>query len=184
MSDYLPQPSEWDELVLGEDADSPITSKRSYRRHAVAAQRHDSAVLEAMAEALTLEEIILLTRVAISHPLAKRLKEILEPEDIEEDGWEPRLLAESVKSFLKFCLRAAAFLDERFEPGRTYAGEVGLQFIDARLGDLSVRFLDDGRALVAVVARSWRGSCQCDADDLLTDRDLFVVSRWLEPVDG
>lgn len=184
MLDYLHQPSEWDEPGLDEDVEPSVTNKRSHIRRAAAIQQHDSALLDAIAGAQTQEALILLTRVAISHPLADRLNEILEPEDIEEDVREPKLLVGSIKSFLKFCLRAAAFVDERFNPGRTYAGELGLQFLDRRLGDLSIRFLGNGRALVAVVAQTLQGSCQCMADDLLTDREPFVVSRWLDPADG
>jgi len=181
MLDYLPQTSEWDEPTLDEDTDSSANDKRSRIQRVEATQHRDSALLGAIERAQTAEALILLTRVALSHELADRLKEILEPQDIEaddgEDLREPKLLAASIRSFLKFCLRAGGFLDERFVPGRTYGGELGLQFLDQQLGDLSVRFLGDGRALVAIVARSLRGSCQCAADDLLTDRDPSSIRK-------
>lgn len=188
MLDYLPQTSEWDEPALDDDIEPASTTRRSHIARGEAKQHRETVLLGAIEGAQTQEALILFARVALSHALADRLNEIMELEDIEagdnEDIREPRLLAASIKSFLKFCLRAVDFLDERFLPGRTYAGELGLQFLDPRLGDLSIRFLADGRALVAFIAQSHQGSCQCAADDLLTDRDPFVVNRWLEPVSG
>jgi hypothetical protein len=188
MLEYLPQTSEWDEPGFDEDTKSSGAGKRSFVQRVKAARQYDSALMDAIEHAQTPEALILLTRVAISPVLADRLKEILQPEDIESDAGEnarePKLPGASIKSLLKFCLRAGSLMDERFVPGRTYAGELGLQFLDRRRGDLSVRFLGDGRALVAIAAESRQGSCQCAADDLLTDRDPFVVSRWLDPADG
>ncbi len=188
MLDYPPQTFEWDPPGLDEDTETSVADMRSRRQHAKATQQHDSALLDAIEAAQTPEALILLTRVTLPHVLADRLKEILEPEDTEADDGddvrEPKLLATSIKSFLKFCLGAASLVDERFVPGRTYAGELGLQFLDRRRGDLSIRFLGDGRALVAIVAQSLQGSCHCAADALLTERDPFDVNRWLDAADG
>jgi hypothetical protein len=188
MLDHYPHTSEWDEPELDEDTETSPADIRSRIQRAKAAQDHDNALLTGIERAQTPETLILLTRVILSYAIADRLEEILEPEDIEADdregAREPKLLAGSIKSFLKFCLRAAGFVDERFVPGRTYDGELGLQFLDRRLGDLSVRFPGNGRALVAIVADSRRGSGQFAADDLLTDHDPFVVRRWLDPADG
>jgi hypothetical protein len=187
MLDYSPGLSEWDEPALDEGTD-PALERQSWAKRVKATRDHDNALLERIERARTPEGLILLTRVALSDAVADRLEEILEPEDIESDDREhapePKLLVASVKSFLKFFLRAADSVDPRFVPGRTYNGELGLQFLDRQLGDLSIRFLGNGRALVAIAAETRRGSCQCLSDELLTDRDLFEISRWLDVIDG
>jgi hypothetical protein len=187
MLDYSPGLSEWDEPALDEDTE-PALERRSWAKRIKATRDHDNALLERIERARTPEGLILLTRVALSDAVADRLETILEPEDIESDdrehALEPKLLVPSIKSFLTFLLRAADCVDQRFVPGRTYNGELGLQFLDRQLGDLSIRFLGDGRALVAIAAETRQGSCQCPSDELLTDRDLFEIGRWLDPVDG
>jgi hypothetical protein len=187
MLDYSPRMSEWDEPALDEDTE-PAMEGRSWAKRIKATRDHDNALLERIEHAQTPEDLILLTRVALSDAIADRLEEILEPEDIESDdrehALEPKLLVASIKSCLKFFLRAADSVDQRFVPGRTYNGELGLQFLDRQLGDLSIRFLGNGRALVAIAAEMRQGSCQCPSDELLTDRDLFEISRWLDPIDG
>ncbi|MGO9162330.1 MAG: hypothetical protein ACLP7J_16770 [Streptosporangiaceae bacterium] len=92
----------------------------------------------------------------------------------------------SIRSFLKFCLRAGDSVDDRFVPGRTYDGELGLQFLEPRLGDLSVRFLGNGRALVAIVARycqqsRFKGGEISDANFAPRPRDSGRLStNWVE----
>jgi hypothetical protein len=183
MLDSFSRTREWDEPGPDEDFEIMPASWRSIVERVEATRIHDTALAERIERGQTAEELILSARVLLSSEIADRLDDILEPEDIEMEGetdtYQPKLLTTAVRSFLAFCLRASGTLDQRFIPGRTYSGELGVQFLDPELGDLSIRFLNDGRALVAFVADSGQGSCQCLANDLLTERDPFVVSRWL-----
>lgn len=189
---YFARTSEWDDPALDDDTETTLADAGSRGQRLEAVQEHYRALPDRIEHAPTPETLTLLARLLLPHSIANRIadriEEILEPADLEandpDGAREPKLSTASIRSFLKFCLRAGDFVDERFLPGRTYEGELGLQLLDPRLGDLSVRFLGNGRALVAIVAGSRQGSCQCVADDLLAGNDPFVVSRWLDPPDG
>lgn len=131
-------------------------------------------------EARDLEQLILIARTFLSSRLADRIEEILEPLDLEAEDperRERRLLAGSLRSYLQFCARAAG--DDRLMPGRSMAGEIGVQLLDPELGDVAIKFLDDGEAWVALAGEHSSFSGHCRASVLLTRVDPFHLRRWI-----
>lgn len=141
----------------------------------------DKAIRKLIEQASNSAELLQVAELFVPPVIVERLEEIYEPFDDEDESClrEPALLLGSLRAFLQFCLRAQGGLDVRFSPGRTYKGELGIQLLNKRLGDLSIRFGDDGYVLVALVSDLGVSSGRYIAEILLTPNDHFCVHRWI-----
>lgn len=127
------------------------------------------------------QELLATAKLFAPEIISDRLEEVFSPPDREEEdgGSQPELLLGSLKEFLYFCLRMRGLLDDRFLPGRTHEGELGIQFLDDRLGDLSVRFRSDGSVLVAIISDGGVSTGSYLARMLCTPLDHFNITRWM-----